>query len=428
MKRLLLIILFFYGSISAQIDPWEIHGEMPIPVAGAEAVTSDGKIFILGGFSDSLQTTISIIQMFDPQTDEWQTVGQMLMPRMDFVADVYNNGISYFGHSESDTSGIPAPLEFWQFNTDGAQLTSGSTIRNNDNFGRTASTGLIHNNQFFILGGQPENAQATGVSSIIQYDIASSIVINGLNPENQAVTFPTHQMSEVVSRNIYVFGGVFNGVSRTIYRLNTEDFTYDLSGLQLIISRADGTAVKAFDGSIVLIGGFDESTSALREVERFYPIEVFGFENIQELPNLNIARSNCMAVSIGTEIYVFGGFDLGGSVVKEIEVISIGAITDVEDSDKIGNTIHLHQNYPNPFNPETRIKFELNENIHASLKIYSINGEEIKTIANEFLNAGFHEYLWDGTDNKGNSVSSGVYIYRLSGADYSQQKKMLLLR
>ncbi len=428
MKKIILIILILSCKLSAQFEQWRIEGEMPIPVAGAEAVVFEENIFILGGFSDSLQTEVSLIQMFNLQTRQWQIVGQMLSPRMDFVADVYENGILYFGSSGIDTSGTPAPLEFWQFNVDSGQLSGSSVLSNNNIFGRTAPTGLIHNNLFYIFGGQPDNGQE--LFSIVQYDIESSSMIDGFNPENQSVAFPTHQMSEIVFSDIYIFGGVFNGISKSIYKFNTVDLSYELEeDIELLNNRADGTAVRTFDNTIVLIGGFNERNTAMREVERFYPSSVSGSNFIEELPGLNIARVNCMAVSFDDKIYVFGGFGLNGSVVKEIEVISLDAmVTDTDKSEGITDRIYLHQNYPNPFNPETTIRFTLNDAIRASLKIYSINGEEIKTISNKILNAGYHEYSWDGTDNNGKQVTSGVYIYRLFGANYSQQKKMLLLR
>ncbi|MGD8781379.1 MAG: kelch repeat-containing protein [Ignavibacteria bacterium] len=432
MKKLLLLILFFYSCIKAQFGEWIIEGEMPIPVAGAEAVAYNGKIFILGGYNDSSQTTVNLIQMFDLLMGDWQIVGEMLTPRMDFVADVYNDGICYFGSIENDSSEIPPPLEFWQFNTDAGSLNYGNDLRNNYNFGRTASTGLIYNDQFFIFGGQVDNTDGNSESvySIIQYHIPSSIVINGTNPENLAVKFPTHQMSKISADDIYIFGGVFNGVSNSIYRFNTADFSFEIADTELTTPRADGVAVKAYDGSILLIGGFNEGTTAMQKVERFYPSSFFGGSDLVEsMPEeLNIARTNCMAVSYEDRIYVFGGFGLDGFVVNEIEVFSLGAATDIEDASPISDKIHLYQNYPNPFNPQTNIKFVLNEAVHVSLKIYSMNGEEIKTITDKVLQPGYYEYLWDGTDNKGRQVASGVYIYRLAGANYSQQKKMLLLR
>jgi hypothetical protein len=96
----------------------------------------------------------------------------------------------------------------------------------------------------------------------------------------------------------------------------------------------------------------------------------------------------------------------------------------------------LKQNYPNPFNPNTRIEFSLAVNSDVKMIIYNLLGQEIKSFFNENLQAGVHNFSWDGTDNKGFNVASGIYIYRLtagdpstsSGQSFVSTKKMALLR
>ena len=88
----------------------------------------------------------------------------------------------------------------------------------------------------------------------------------------------------------------------------------------------------------------------------------------------------------------------------------------------------LSQNYPNPFNPETNIRFQLPEASKVTLKIYNILGQEIKTIINKNLGAGYHSMKWDGTNNIGLKVSSGVYIYRIKAGSFTAAKKMVFLK
>lgn len=68
-------------------------------------------------------------------------------------------------------------------------------------------------------------------------------------------------------------------------------------------------------------------------------------------------------------------------------------------------------NYPNPFNPETKIRFELPEPAQVSLIIYNLLGEEVRTLVNTDLEANFHTIRWDGKNDSGEEVPSGVYIY-----------------
>jgi hypothetical protein len=89
----------------------------------------------------------------------------------------------------------------------------------------------------------------------------------------------------------------------------------------------------------------------------------------------------------------------------------------------------LDQNYPNPFNPSTAIPVSLPVRADVQLRIYNVLGQEVKTLHSGALEAGRHVFVWDGTNSAGGSVSSGVYISRLSSGDGVRLgKKMLLLR
>ncbi|HOI29456.1 MAG TPA: FlgD immunoglobulin-like domain containing protein [Melioribacteraceae bacterium] len=94
----------------------------------------------------------------------------------------------------------------------------------------------------------------------------------------------------------------------------------------------------------------------------------------------------------------------------------------------IPNQYKLYNNYPNPFNPSTRIVFEIPKNEVVSLRIYDINGQLVRSLADEDLPAGRHERLWDGKDNTGNIAASGIYIYRLSAGYFDRSARMLLMK
>lgn len=88
----------------------------------------------------------------------------------------------------------------------------------------------------------------------------------------------------------------------------------------------------------------------------------------------------------------------------------------------------LNQNYPNPFNPETEIRFKLTESRQVQLQIFNTLGREIRTLIRSKFSAGEHRIYWDGTDNNGNPVPNGIYLYQLKAGDFNQSKKMSLLR
>ncbi|MBN2410493.1 right-handed parallel beta-helix repeat-containing protein [candidate division KSB1 bacterium] len=89
---------------------------------------------------------------------------------------------------------------------------------------------------------------------------------------------------------------------------------------------------------------------------------------------------------------------------------------------------NLYENYPNPFNPETCIRYELSEPGHITLFVYNIMGQKIRTLCDHFQESGLHQVIWDGKDDRGNILSSGIYYYQLKKDEYKNMKKMMLIR
>jgi hypothetical protein len=84
--------------------------------------------------------------------------------------------------------------------------------------------------------------------------------------------------------------------------------------------------------------------------------------------------------------------------------------------------------YPNPFNPSTRLSFELAAPAHARINIFDTAGRLVKTLVNEQRGAGHHEVVWNGQNTAGQSVASGVYLYRFESGDVVQTKRMMLVK
>jgi FlgD Ig-like domain len=88
----------------------------------------------------------------------------------------------------------------------------------------------------------------------------------------------------------------------------------------------------------------------------------------------------------------------------------------------------LSQNVPNPFNPTTIVAYDLPKDAQVNLDIYNVLGQHVKTLVNEMQRAGRQTVTWDGTDNSGSSVASGVYFYKLRAGDFTDTKKMVMLK
>ena len=85
-------------------------------------------------------------------------------------------------------------------------------------------------------------------------------------------------------------------------------------------------------------------------------------------------------------------------------------------------------NYPNPFNPSTQISFDLPVQSRVRLEVFNILGRRVVVLVEATLPAGSHEAVWDGRNAGGSAVSSGVYLYRLTTEQWTQSRKMLLLK
>lgn len=118
---------------------------------------------------------------------------------------------------------------------------------------------------------------------------------------------------------------------------------------------------------------------------------------------------------------------LKGCVINGI-VYGDTTVTDVKEEQTIPKQFVLYQNYPNPFNPNTNINYDLPVNSRVTLKIFDILGREIKTLVDEFQQAGDHQINFQSTAD----MPSGVYFYQLSTDGSAQNfisvKKMLLLK
>jgi hypothetical protein len=111
-----------------------------------------------------------------------------------------------------------------------------------------------------------------------------------------------------------------------------------------------------------------------------------------------------------------------------IDDVSLDAVTGVEDGLNVPKFFAVSPNYPNPFNPTTTIVYQLPIASDVQLVVYDILGQKIKTIVNERLERGRFKVTWDGRNDAGLSVSSGIYMFRFEAADFTKIHKMTLLK
>jgi hypothetical protein len=98
------------------------------------------------------------------------------------------------------------------------------------------------------------------------------------------------------------------------------------------------------------------------------------------------------------------------------------------ESEGIPTEFALHDNYPNPFNPTTTLRFDLPEVSDITLTIYNMLGQKVRTFDYQNTSAGYHSVTWDATNDLGQQVGAGVYLYQLQAKDFVKTRKMVLLK
>lgn len=143
--------------------------------------------------------------------------------------------------------------------------------------------------------------------------------------------------------------------------------------------------------------------------------------------------------SLNGDVISSGEADLFSFICSgEMDLISVEAVdSEIKELKtniiEIDTKVHplefvLCPNYPNPFNPETEIQYSLAKADNVKLVIYNVLGQTVKTLVDEYQTAGTKLVHWDGKDENGNEVASGIYFYQIQSGDFMQSRKMILLR
>jgi hypothetical protein len=128
-------------------------------------------------------------------------------------------------------------------------------------------------------------------------------------------------------------------------------------------------------------------------------------------------------------VFVYNHRSPGRVALDEVrpvfEAVTV-ALSGVAES--LPTSYSLGQNYPNPFNPSAEIPFALPADAHVELSVFNVLGQRVTTLVNADMPAGNHVVTWSGTDDQGQSVASGVYFYRMVTDDFTDARKMMLLK
>ncbi len=158
----------------------------------------------------------------------------------------------------------------------------------------------------------------------------------------------------------------------------------------------------------------------------------------RELQSYNVYLGDTMVGNTDDTEWMFTDLINGQTYTAGVEAVYDEGISDLVTIDftytgtEAGSQIiaknELTGNYPNPFNPSTTIAFNLAEPSQVIIEVYNIKGEKVKTLVDGEYAAASHTITWNGDDNSGKSVSSGVYFYKMKAGSYTSTRKMILMK
>ena len=194
-----------------------------------------------------------------------------------------------------------------------------------------------------------------------------------------------------------------------------------------------GGAMQLFRGKIYYAGGSGNGTPQRFDTRTSVISYDFGSDSWMMEPETISSRRSWMASAIYQgEFFVFGGLDSLGLAVDIVEAIEIRTLVGIEEYENkpviIPDQFTLEQNYPNPFNPTSTIRYGLPVAADVRLTIHNVLGQRVRLAVSGRQLAGNHQFVWDGSNDAGEQVASGIYFYRLQAGRFVKTRKMTLMK
>jgi len=297
---------------------------------------------------------------------------------------------------------------------------------------------LINSRRDFTVVNQ--SAVSSLLTNILTSDFSTVIWANGW-------AFPAFTNSDLVfltsflsnHRNLFIAGqdigwDIFDAQGSSNFQ-NAKDFYHNNLDANYV---SDDAGIASATGITGTLGeGLSFSVNAISgnrypEVLRSYSGKsdsVFFYTNSTKVAALAFDQGNFKAFYLGVGLEQVSSSAIRDSIMSRVLNWFGEPVSDIENiSAELPQTFYLMQNYPNPFNPSTLIRYSVISPTFVSLKVYDILGKEVKTLVQQQQAGGVYEVNWNGDDMAGNNVSTGVYFYKIKAGDYSETKKMILLR
>jgi hypothetical protein len=376
-------------------------------IASSFSVDTGGNVYVTGTYGLGYMTVKYNTDGIQQWINNYYFVNRPSMGialALDDSSNVYVTGQSFNGCCSSSYATV-------KYNSSGVQQWVQRHSSGGGNWGEGTSIVIDNTGNSYITGW------SGGIITTVKYNISGS----QLWDVGYAGSTSNHRYSVVFDglHNVYVAG-----VSWTTPSI----IKYDANGVQQWVqnySGSDANSLKTDAAGNVYVAGNSGAD---------YIIMKFNSSGIQQWvqsyngPGNGDDAATSMAIDASGNVFVSGysignGTDYDYATIKYSQLLGINPI-----SSEIPKQFNLCQNYPNPFNPATKIKFSLPNPseggaINTKLTVYDILGREAATLVNEQLKPGSYEVEWNAGNNP-----SGVYFYRLISQDFTQTKKLVLIK
>ena len=378
-----------YGQVYSYdptVDAWSRKADMPTPRGGASIGVAHGRIYALGGFSEvsgfalGYQPRRSVVESYDPAADTWTRHADSPLPNPGSDQGLGPTGSYHFVDEHIYALSAAGAGDAVQ-RLDQYDPATGTWSRKADM--PTPRNGVIFaalNGQFFALGGS------------IGLDLLARV--ETYDPATGTWTRKT----------------------------------------DMPLLRQGGSAV-ALGGRLYLMGGTnDQNRSACGDGECLSRVDVYDPSAdtwTQTADKPTVMGPSFHTLALRDKIFAIGGDHYAQRTVTTLEVFEPDSGLDktaVEAAADLPPAFALHQNHPNPFNAQTLIRFLLPSSVAIELALYNPAGQKVATLAAGHRAAGAYVLPWDGRDDAGGNLASGVYLYRLRAGDRVETRKLLLVR
>lgn len=417
MKIRLCIITVLTVVISSvgfsQWQGWQQLPDMPTARFGHCSVVYQDKVWNIGG-KNQIGSSLKSIDCFNLKTKQWEAnVPPLLHARFHAAAVVYNGRIFVIGgHNERQILNSveyydPSEQQWKEF----APLLR---IREGLN-------AIVFEGKLYVLGGLSIRGFFPAPIDTVEFLDEPTTETWQLSTSWRLLTPRMLMQSVVIGRYVYTLGGLrFDDDLDSVERFATNIGSESFGKLPTSLFYFSAVTVQNI---IYVLGGIRlDSLSAERlfsdsihfcepEQNKWFPLNI-------KLPT---RRAGFTAVTHNNEIYIFGGLDSDLKALRTAQQL-VGPSTGIADRDESLQQPTQHEllsNYPNPFNSVTTINFQIAKvERELQLVIFNLMGNPVRSFQLNSLSPGNHQIQWDGRDENGRMVESGIYLAQLRSAQY----------